>query len=416
VTGTPGLQVANGTAQALDSLSPGQRYALDEIVAWYRDGGEVPLTLGGLAGTGKTTLVGLLPFVLPRRAIAFMAYTGKAVSVLAAKLPAEVPSGLVSTIHRRLYQPQVAQICTGSDEILWGKTERCWPHRDRDELCPFREQVGFAPVEAPLAGIDLVVVDEASMVPEKLWTDLTSHNVPVLAVGDHGQLPPVRSAFNLMARPQLRLEEIHRQAAGSPILAVARWAREQGHIPHGWYGPDVVKIRPDELGLVGLHPAESDMIICATNMTRMFHNNAMRATFGRTGPPQAGDVVICLRNNYNAGLFNGQRGVITKVKGNVVAHKTPAIEMTIDLEGLAEKWSGAVVEKQFGSPDSLTSLPRELALFDYGYTITAHKSQGSAANNVIVIEEGWPQGPDRPRWLYTAVTRSAEQLTVVGWT
>ena len=91
---------------------------------------------------------------------------------------------------------------------------------------------------------------------------------------------------------------------------MARWAREQGHIPAGWYGQNVVKIAPHEIGYAGLHPGDADMIICATNKTRQFHNAAMRAWHGRSGPPREGDVVICLRNNYDEGLFNGQRGTI----------------------------------------------------------------------------------------------------------
>ena len=57
---------------------------------------------------------------------------------------------------------------------------------------------------------DLIVVDEASMVTKDIWNDLLSYGVPVLAVGDHGQLP-IESSFNLMERPVLKLEEIFRQ-------------------------------------------------------------------------------------------------------------------------------------------------------------------------------------------------------------
>ena len=229
------------TRTGLDSLSDGQSAALDAIVKWHGDGGYPPLTLGGLAGCGKTTLAGLLPEVLPRRTrIAFCAYTGKAASVLRSKLPG---GNEVSTIHRLLYTPAVTVLCAASDQLLPREGGRCPAHRHGEHPCTARQQVSFSPKMDPLDGLDLVVADEASMIPGRLWEDLTRHGVPVLAVGDHGQLPPVQSSFNLMASPDLRLEEIHRQAAGSPVLAVARWAREQGHIPPGWYGENVVKIR-----------------------------------------------------------------------------------------------------------------------------------------------------------------------------
>jgi exodeoxyribonuclease-5 len=404
----------------LASLSDAQRDALDAIVKWHEDGGYPPLTLGGYAGTGKTVLTGLLPDVLPKRTrIAFAAYTGKAASVLASKLP---PGARVSTLHKLLYQPVEMVTCAESGEMIPGKAVRCGAHHAREAECPAARQVSFTPVEDPLAGLDLVVVDEASMVPERLWADLTSHGVPVLAVGDHGQLPPVKSAFNLMKSPDITLEEIHRQAAGSPILAVARWAREQGHIPHGWYGENVIKIKPTELGLpgFGLHPAEADLIICATNATRVYHNAGVRALHGRSGPPAPGDVVICLKNDYDAGLFNGQRGVVTEVHESAEVRGVPAIRMTIQLDGMDVLWTGVVAAGPFSREalkPSIRDYPRSLALFDFGYALTGHKSQGSEADKVIVIEEGWPDpGTEmRRRWLYTAVTRSSRVLTIVGW-
>jgi exodeoxyribonuclease V len=402
------------TRRELDSLSEGQEAALAAIVKWHDDGGYPPLTLGGLAGTGKTTLTGLLPEVLPRAEIAFCAYTGKAASVLRAKLPEDIPGDRVSTIHRLLYTPAVTVLCAASDQVMAAKAARCPAHRQAPEPCTTRQQVSFSAKPDPLAGLDLVVADEASMIPGRLWEDLTRHGVPVLAVGDHGQLPPVQSSFSLMAHPDITLEEIHRQAAGSPILAVARWAREQGRIPAGWYGENVVKIAPHEIGYAGLHPGDADMIICATNKTRQYHNAALRAWHGRSGPPQPGDVVICLRNNYEEGLFNGLRGTILEASGHW--EHPDELELTVELDGEDVPWTGKAAAGQFGAASTLSSAPRDLALFDWGYAGTCHKFQGSQAEKVLVIEEGWPAEPDmRKRWLYTAVTRAERELTVAGW-
>lgn len=397
-------------------LSDVQQDVLNEITRWHDAGGWPPLRLGGLAGTGKTELVGQLPGALPGAEIAYAAYTGKAVSVLAARLAGRVPGDRISTLHRLLYRPHPALICEQSEAVAPEKTRRCGPHAARPGRCPVRQQVSFTPAPDPLDGLDLVVADEASMIPENIWADLTSHGVPVLAVGDHGQLPPVRSAFRLMDNPDLRLEEIRRQGPRSPVLDVARWARERGYIPHGRYGPEVIKIFPREIGCAGLHPGDSDMIICATNATRQYHNAAMRAWAGRGGPPQAGDVVICLRNNRDEGLFNGMRGRIRAVTGDTFVRGEPAWKASIALEGLDEPWDGAISAAQFGAPATLSGLPRDLALFDYGYALTCHRAQGSEADRVLVIEEAWPPpGPDRNRWLYTAVSRSRCVLTVAGF-
>lgn len=406
----------------LDDLTGDQEAALDAIAKWHANGGWPPLTLGGLAGTGKTTLISLLPGVLPQARIAYAAYTGKAVSVLAGKLADAGQDGQVTTLHRLLYQPAGQVLCALSGEVLAAGMTRCYVHAGlpEGEPCPPRNAVSFTPKPDPLAGLDLVVADEASMIPGQLWGDLAGHGVPVLAVGDHGQLPPVQSSFNLMARPDLLLEEIHRQHAASPIHAVAQWARGRGHIPQGAYGPGVIKIRPGDLGRpgMGLHPAEADLIICATNATRVWHNNAMRDWHGRSGPPCAGDRVICLRNNRDQGLFNGQLGTVLDVSGPVMAGGEAAWRMTIAVEDLDLPWSGPVAASPFGQRKPDLPRDRDLAVFDFGYAITAHKSQGSEAPRVLVIEEGWPPpgGDDfRARWLYTAVTRAERELTVAGW-
>ena len=43
------------------------------------------------------------------------------------------------------------------------------------------------------------------MVSKEIFDDLLGYGIPILAVGDHGQLPPVNSNFNLMGDPDVRL-------------------------------------------------------------------------------------------------------------------------------------------------------------------------------------------------------------------
>ncbi|MGN6464147.1 MAG: ATP-binding domain-containing protein, partial [Rhizobiaceae bacterium] len=51
--------------------------------------------------------------------------------------------------------------------------------------------------------------------------------------------------------------------------------------------------------------------------------------------------------------------------------------------------------------------------FDYGYALTVHKAQGSQWNEVVLFDESVAFKETRQRWLYTAITRAAERLTVV---
>lgn len=56
---------------------------------------------------------------------------------------------------------------------------------------------------------------------------------------------------------------------------------------------------------------------------------------------------------------------------------------------------------------------READEFTYGWALTCHKSQGSSWDNVIVFDESRTFREDAAKWLYTAVTRAAERVTVV---
>ncbi len=69
-------------------LSKDQNSAFTDITDWYvYHQNSVPfLTMGGYAGTGKTTLMSLLQDKLNNSTIAYCAYTGKAASVLRKKL------------------------------------------------------------------------------------------------------------------------------------------------------------------------------------------------------------------------------------------------------------------------------------------------------------------------------------------
>jgi ATP-dependent exoDNAse (exonuclease V) alpha subunit len=388
------------------TLSRDQAEALKAIGAWYKGRTAPYLTLGGFAGTGKTTLVAYMREAIEQLdddlSVAFCAFTGKASMVLRNTLKAGRVARRqdnVSTIHSLIY----------------------------DALAESSGVVHWALKEPPL-GYDLIVVDEASMVDESIWADLLSFGIPVLAVGDHGQLPPVRGSFNLMSDPQLRLEQIFRQAEDSPIISVASLARTTGTIPVGVYGPGVVKLDrgASETGSViddMLEGWSSDLLVlCGYNHTRVKLNAAIRTRKGFESPePQPGDAVVCLRNNRSAKLFNGLTGTIRSIHS---ADNDPDglwYEAEIALDGETANYTGYILRAQFGEKEAVKDVPRAPDggsgnLFDFGYCLTVHKSQGSQASSVLLFEERFPKMSDDDwrRWLYTAVTRASEQLTIVG--
>jgi len=253
------------------------------------------ITLGGYAGTGKTTLIAILRKLLfkqdPKLKVAFAAFTGKAARVLKNYLKENdvlYKGDSIGTIHSLIY----SVIENEQHEIIGWK--------NKEEL-----------------KVDLIIIDEASMVDQKIWLDLLSYNIPILAVGDHGQLPPVNGQFNLMENPEIKLEEIHRQVADNPIIKLSIEARKYGRIKVGNYGKGVRKLSkndPESQEIIEnyLQQYNQDtLILCGYNNTRIKLNNYLRTLLGfESALPQAGDRVICLRNKQQKAIFNGMLGTL----------------------------------------------------------------------------------------------------------
>lgn len=382
-------------------LSPDQQTAHDAIIAWYAARKNKLLTLGGYAGTGKTTMSAAVTATLRRQyrakgiRIAFACFTGKASTILKAKLQRvnALQNDYCGTIHGLIYKPE-------TDDS--GRIVR-W-------------------VRSPEIEADLIILDEASMVDGVLFADLQSYKIPILAVGDHGQLPPIMGAFNLMANPEIRLEKIHRQALDNPIVRAAQQVRETGHLPYCDWEGKVQKVTWGTSligGLLDKSQLQDTLFICGTNRTRVMLNGKIRTHLGQTKPePQVGETVICLRNDRKEGLFNGLTGIIKEIEQTTNNFYFAKIKMDDGASFL-----GRINRLQFNRPTTLkgTEIPgldrREYGqLFDFGYAMTCHKAQGSEAKTVVVYEEcDWMETEDlRRRWLYTAYTRAAERLIVVG--
>ena len=54
-------------------------------------------------------------------------------------------------------------------------------------------------------------------------------------------------------------------------------------------------------------------------------------------------------------------------------------------------------------------------VFDFGYAVSVHKSQGSEWDKIILIEErnSYQSDEEYARWLYTAVTRASKGLVIL---
>ena len=91
------------------------------------------------------------------------------------------------------------------------------------------------------------------------------------------------------------------------------------------------------------------------------------------------------------------------------------------MDGSSKLYTGLISKDQFNSETTLNNINKSyktqgLDLFDFGYALTVHKSQGSQAKKVILFEERnkHQSDDDFRRWLYTAVTRAEEKLIIFG--
>ena len=330
------------------------------------------ITMGGWAGTGKTTVARVLIQALEQKGLTFLpcAYTGKATNVLRKK-------GMhANTIHSTIYQPYKNE----NDETVWS----------------------LAPLSKILDdGINGFIADEASMVSREIHQDLSSYGLPIIYIGDHGQLEPIGSNFNLMQNPMYRLEQIHRNAG--EIAHFANHIR-QGHSAKSFNGATKVQI-VNESAIQERHLASVDQIICAFNKTRVKLNERVRVEKKIQYTYIAkGEKVICLRNNRKQGLFNGMQGIVQKV------HKNERFDFLSD-----DKFYEKVHydPDQFGMESNSFDFAQSANPFDYAYAITCHKCQGDEFNNVIVYQQHCDKW-DNIRWAYTAASRARQGLIWVG--
>ena len=366
--------------------------------------------ISGYAGSGKSTLVRFIidAINVNEENVCYCAFTGKAAEVLRKK-----GNKNVCTLHKLLY-----------------------------ESIP-KPNGGFIRKRKKVLEYNIIVVDEVSMAPKTLMDLLFSHNVYVICLGDPGQLPPVsdNEDNHLLDNPHVFLDEIMRQAQESEIIQLTMKIRNNEPIDY-YNGKDVKIIPYSELTTGVLE--WGDQILTATNAKREAINNQMRSLAGRSGAPQDGDKIICLRNYWDDlsengdALVNGSIGVLQNsfktwreipkiIKSNIrkfdilmgdiiipeTNDKYSLVEMDYNMFLTNRKCCDWKLSYKLGKLKEKYGeiVPKE---FTYAYAITCHKAQGSEWNNVVVLEENFPFDKiEHSKWLYTACTRASDKLVLV---
>lgn len=391
-------------------LTEKQQKGLEIAVRRFKE--KKPWTcIAGYAGSGKSTLVKFIIEALnvPHEEVCYVAFTGKAATVLKQK---GCPNAI--TAHKLLYKAK--------------------PKPDGTFI--------FIPKETnELSEYSVIVVDEVSMLPKKMWNLLISHGIYVIALGDPGQLPAVSKDDDnqVLDCPHIFLDEIMRQAQESEIIRLSMHIREGKPLEEfQCVGRQVQIFTPDQV-VSGMYEW-ADQILCATNATRININNFVRQQKGFGEEPEIGDKIISLRNHWeefsksgNWALTNGAIGTITDCFRNSVhvpryIYDKPVQflftsmkledddvfnSLPIDYICLKNGQSPLTSKQQYQMSVS-KKCPAPPYEFAYAYGVTCHKAQGSEWDKVLVFEERFPFDPEEhKRWLYTAATRAKEKLVII---
>ena len=391
-----------------------QQVGFDRAKKWWLDGNEQIFKIAGYAGTGKTYLSSQISEELADNKIAYCAYTGKAALVMQQRgMPA-------TTIHKLIYE-------TSPEETR---------HVDDNGKVFYRVKYKTKLKEKLDPKPHIIMVDEASMIDTKILNDLLSFNIPIIAVGDPFQLPPVQGKESeLLINPDVTLEEIMRQDEGSAIAYLAEKIRKGKPLKDDESYHDCIwQMNKSDL----FNNLEifnwADQFIAARNATVNSINHQGRQFFGRTGDlPVIGDKMICRRNSWDTmlldgklptALVNGLIGYVTNVEEKQILKNLPwksdgfmfstnQLNLRPSFEDTAEFTELAYNPLALWENDQQRRNALKGIILQYAYCITCHASQGSEWDNVVLYDDSWPDKNDptqQARWRYTGVTRAAKKL------
>lgn len=393
------------------TLTEKQNKALKETINWYKYNNDQRIwTIAGVAGSGKSTLVKFIINELNLgNNVAYCAFTGMAAGVLTKK------GNPATTIHKLIYNTKPMKDKKGKTYFVFELKEELDEH------------------------ISLIIVDEVSMVSEKMLNELKSFGIKILAMGDKAQLPPPANSYcKLLDKPDIFLDEPLRQSLDNPIIYVANKARLRENIQYGTYGDSVQVVSKDHLSYEMFMFA--DQILAGRNNTVVGLNNFYRRNILKinTPIPQKGEKIICLKNNWEQEIIESEiqqflvNGLLGRVESDlIIKPRTKTFEFDFRPEYFEKEKFKKITGDLLYFTDGIRSddeifeneekymkelmfrknMTETIDKFTYGNVITVYKSQGNEFNNVFYVDEVLNRSLYYEH-LYTAITRAKEKIII----
>lgn len=385
-------------------LNKDQIFASYEAQKWKANGyTDQVFEISGRAGTGKTTTVKYILQEMgldPQHDVLFVAFTGKAASQLSKQ---NVPA---ITCHSAFYEYKKEYDRLPNGRIIYNEAGK-----------PKLKGV-FKKKEYLKKRYKLIVIDEATMINQKMRDDILSFGLPVIALGDMNQLPPVFGDPVFLNNPDVTLHQIMRQREGDPIVYIAEMVLDNLNIKYGVYKKSSVIRRSD---LNEYQMKHADIILTGTNNLRREINRLFREDylqFPKLEFPYVGEKVICKRNDWskclsnNIYLTNGTTGFLDYVDRESYNGRSMKIDFRPDFTNKVFRDLSADYRHLMEIQD-VNSLNLGLEMFEFAYAITCHSSQGSQWENVLAMGEMYGSKEFQKKMLYTMVTRASESITLV---
>lgn len=368
---------------------------------WWISRDKQVFEISGPAGSGKTTIVHHLmeSINLSNDEVLFMAFVGKATMELSRK------GNNAQTIHSTIYDLEELPVFDDEGKMIMVN--------GRPKTRPY-----FVKKPSIPPNIKLLVIDEGGMVNKEIALDILSFNIPVLVLGDLDQLPPVIGDSFFLKNPDVILTQIMRQAEGDPIIHLSQMAKKGIYIPTGKYGDRCYVVMKENI--TDEIMTSADIIICGKNSTRDNLNYHIRHNIlkRKNDHPYIGDKIICRQNNWKLSiendlfLINGMNGYIEAIYLDSYNGKT--INIDFRPEFLKNSmFRNITIDYKYLFMDFNQKKSQGRSFynrFEFGWAITAHLSQGSQYDKVLIMNERMGTHDYYRKWLYTAITRAKTHL------